>query len=72
MPDRNPTIVESKLCLSNPRTLQQVVNSDLDRVHPGLVGHVLRGDGLPAGSGRAHAHPSALGVILPHLRMRNK
>ena len=47
--------------------LQDVDQVDLDGEHPGLVAHVLRGDGLPAGSGSAHAPPPATGLVISHL-----
>jgi hypothetical protein len=45
--------------------------SHLDGMHPGLVGHVLGRDGLPAGPGRAHANTAAASMVLTHLRILN-
>ena len=48
--------------------LQDVDQIDLDGEHPGLVAHVLRRDGLPAGPGSAHAPALANGLVISHLQ----
>ena len=48
--------------------LQDVHQVDLDGIHPVLVVHVLRRDGLPARPRSTHSLSLALGLIFSHLK----